>query len=185
MFQLPAKSASATGTGSFEFDPNYQYTFNFFSRDTNTIYPPCLEFKWDDSTFSTGSSVFITDEQINIAVSNNKNIFYDNEYVKFRVYAREKYPQRIYATSTLYKYNKCLPVTSYYSIIDLNTNLKVVDFDNVATRLSIDATSSFFRLYMNGLEPDRYYKIQIKSIIDGGTYIFDDDYYFKISQTVQ
>jgi hypothetical protein len=37
---------------------------------------------------------------------------------------------------------------------------------------------------MNGLEPERYYKIQIKSIIDGGTYIFDDDYYFKIAQTV-
>ena len=182
---MNSTSASVTGTGSFEFDPNYQYTFNFFSRDTNTIYPPCLEFKWDDSTFSTGSSVFITDEQINIAVSNNKNIFYDNEYVKFRVYAREKYPQRIYATSTLYKYNKCLPVASYYSIIDLNTNLKVVDFDNVATRLSIDATSSYFRLYMNGLEPDRYYKIQIKSIIDGGTYIFDDDYYFKVLQTVE
>jgi hypothetical protein len=54
----------------------------------------------------------------------------------------------------------------------------------VATQLSIDSESSYFRLYMNGLEPDRYYKIQIKSIIDGGTYIFDDDYYFKVSQTV-
>ena len=182
---MNSTSASRTGTGSFEFDPSYNYTFNFFSRDTNTIYPPCLEFKWNDSTFTTASSVFITDEQINIAIENNKNIFYDNEYVKFRVYAREKYPQRIYATSTLYKYNKCLPTSSYYSIIDLNTNLKIVDFDDIATKLSIDGTSSFFRLYMNGLEPDRYYKIQIKSIIDGGTYIFDDDYYFKVMQTVE
>lgn len=182
---IPNNGFIIRNTGSIEFDKNYIYTFNFFSRDTNTIYPPCLEFKWDDSTFNTGSTPTIPNEEINIAVSNNKNIFYDNEYVKFRVYAREKYPQRVYATSTLYKYNKLLPTASYYSIIDLNTNLKVVDFDNVATKLSADVTSSYFRMYMNGLEPDRYYKIQIKSIIDGGTYIFDDDYYFKVMQTVE
>lgn len=175
-----------TSDSSFEFNFNYQYTFNFFSRDTNTIYPPCLEFKWDDSTVTTSSAaVTVSNEEINIAIANNKNIFYDNEYVKFRVYAREKYPQRVYSSQSLYKYNKILPVAStYYSIIDLNTNLKVIDFDNVATKLSADDTSSYFRLYMNGLEPDRYYKIQIKSIIDGGTYIYDDDYYFKVSQTV-
>ena len=172
-------------SGSFEFDLNYQFTFNFFSRDTNTIYPPCLEFKWDDSIFTPGSTPLITNENINIAIANNKNIFYDNEYVKFKVYAREKYPQRIYTNTALTKYNKILPSSSYYSIIDLNTNLKVIDFDNVATKLSADSESSYFRLYMNGLEPDRYYKIQIKSIIDGGTYIYDDDYYFKISQTVE
>lgn len=181
---IPNNGFIIKNQNSLEFNPNYTYTFNFFSRDTNTIYPPCLEFKWNDSTFNTGSSVFITDENINIAIANNKNIFYDNEYVKFRVYTREKYPQRIYSQTSLNKYNKCLPVDSFYSIIDLNTNNKIIDFDNVATRLSIDDESSYFRLYMNGLEPDRYYKIQIKSIIDGGIYIFDDDYYFKIAQTV-
>ena len=169
---------------NIEFNYNYQYTFNFFSRDTNTIYPPCLEFKWDDSTFNTGSAVTIPNEEINIAIANNKNIFYDTEYVRFRVYAREKYPARVYSSQTLFKYNKLLPTASYYSIIDLNTNNVVVDFDNIATKLSADETSSYFRFYMNGLEPDRYYKIQIKSTIDGGTYIFDDDYYFKVSQTV-
>jgi len=181
---MNSTALSPNGTGSFEFDPNYRYTFNFFSRDTNTIYPPCLEFKWNDSTFNTGSAVTIPNEEINIAIANNKNSFYDTEYVKFRVYAREKYPARVYSQTSLYPYNKILPTASYYSIIDLNTNLKIVDFDTSATKLSADATSSYFRMYMNGLEPDRYYKIQIKSIIDGGTYIFDDDYYFKVLQTV-
>lgn len=178
-------SASATGTGSFEFDPNYEYTFNFFSRDTNTIYPPYLEFKWDDSTFNTGSTPFVPNEEINISIANNKNIFYDSEYVKFRVYAREKYPARKYTTQPLYIYNKLLPTSSYYSIIDLHSNLTVVEFDNISTKLSADVTSSYFRMYMDGLEPDRYYKIQIKSTIDGGTYIYDDDYYFKVLQTVE
>jgi len=184
-FIIMNDTSTSANTGSFEFNYNYIYTFNFFSRDTNTIYPPCLEFKWDDSTFNTGSTPFVSNEEINISVSNNKNIFYDNEYVKFRVYAREKYPQRNYSQQSLYIYNKLLPISSYYSIIDLNSNLKVIDFDNVATKLSADTTSSYFRLYMNGLEPDRYYKIQIKTTIDGGTYIYDDDYYFKVLQTVE
>jgi hypothetical protein len=182
---IPNNGFIIRNTGSIEFDYNYDYTFNFYSRDTNTIYPPCLEFKWDDSSINPGSTQYIGTEELNIAVANNKNIFYDTEYVKFRIYAREKYPQRNYVTSSLYIYNKLLPTSSYYSIIDLDSNLKVIDFDNVATKLSNDSTSSYFMLYMNGLEPDRYYKIQIKSNIGSGTYIYDDDYYFKISQTVE
>jgi hypothetical protein len=174
-------------SGSIEFDKNYTYTFNFFSRDTNTIYPPCLEFKWDDSTITTSSAaVTIPNEEINIAVANNKTTFYDNEYVKFRIYAREKYPARVYSTTALTKYNKILPTgDTYYSIIDASSNLVVIDFDNVATKLSADNTSSYFMLYMNGLEPERYYYIQIKTTINGGTYIFDDDYYFRVAQTVK
>ena len=33
---------------------------------------------------------------------------------------------------------------------------------------------------MNGLEPERYYKILIKTVIGGSTIIFDDNYYFKV-----
>ena len=181
---MNSTSESIVGSGSFEFDGDYSYTFNFYSRDTNTIYPPYLEFKWDSTTINPGSTPYITTEELNISVANNKNIFNENEYVKFRVYAREKYPTRNYTLSTLYQYNKLLPTASYYSIIDLDSNIKVVDFDNVATKLSNDVTSSYFMMYMNGLEPDRYYKIQVKSIIDGGTYIYDDDYYFKVLQTI-
>ena len=37
-------------------DRNYVTTVKYFSVDTHTIYPPQLEFKWDDFTFNTGSS---------------------------------------------------------------------------------------------------------------------------------
>jgi hypothetical protein len=33
---------------------------------------------------------------------------------------------------------------------------------------------------MNGLEPERYYAIVIKTEINGSTVIFDDNYYFKV-----
>lgn len=182
---IPNNGFIIRNSGSTEFDINYQYTFDFFSRDTNTIYPPCLEFKWNDSTFSPGSTSYVSDNNILVSLSNNKNVFYDSEYVKFRVYAKDRYPTRSFVTSSLQIYNKLLPTSSYYSIIDLQSNLKVIDFDISATQLSNDSVSSYFMLYMAGLEPDRYYKVQVKSIIDGGTYIYDDDYYFKVLQTVE
>jgi hypothetical protein len=34
---------------------------------------------------------------------------------------------------------------------------------------------------MNGLEPERYYKVLIKTILDNGeTVVFDENYYFKV-----
>ena len=33
---------------------------------------------------------------------------------------------------------------------------------------------------MNGLEPERYYSVLIKTKIDGATLIFDDENYFKV-----
>ena len=38
---------------------------------------------------------------------------------------------------------------------------------------------------MNGLEPDRYYRVLVKSIIGANVYIFDQpDFYFKVIQNV-
>jgi len=33
---------------------------------------------------------------------------------------------------------------------------------------------------MNGLQPERYYKILIKTIINGSVIVKDEDYYFKV-----
>jgi hypothetical protein len=56
----------------------------------------------------------------------------------------------------------------------------VVDFDTTYTKLSMDGTSSYFILYMDGLEPERYYKILIQTTIDGNTVVVSNDNYFKV-----
>ncbi len=56
----------------------------------------------------------------------------------------------------------------------------VVNFDDNYTQISSDSTGNYFDVYMSGLEPERYYKILIKTIINGSTKIFDDHYYFKV-----
>jgi len=56
----------------------------------------------------------------------------------------------------------------------------VIDFDEQFTQLSVDANGSYFTLYMNGLEPERYYNILIKTIINGNTLVLDNNYTFKV-----
>jgi hypothetical protein len=41
----------------------------------------------------------------------------------------------------------------------------VVDYDTSYTKISCDRISNYFDVYMNGLEPERYYKILIKTIL--------------------
>jgi hypothetical protein len=154
----------------------------FFSIDTHTIYPPQLEFKWRDYTWNTGSSTLniLDSTPATISLSNNPGFFYSGSINKFRVNSRPTYPPRIFQTASIYTTNYYLPTSSYYAVKDLDTNEFVIDFDSQYTQLSADETSSYFTLYMNGLEPERYYKILIKTIIDGSTIVFDDNYYFKI-----
>ena len=70
---------------------------------------------------------------------------------------------------------------AYYAIKDLDTNEYVIDFDGNYTKLSLDDNGSYFTLYMNGLEPERYYKILIQTTVNGSTIVFDENYIFKVT----
>ena len=161
-------------------DINSQVKLQYFSRDTHTIYPPCLELKWEDFVFNTGSLNPLTTSQAVISIDENPGIFYPNSINKFRVNARPEYPTRTFQTSSYYVQTYYLPTSSYYAIKDLDTNEYVVDFDTQFTKLSCDSNGNYFNLYMNGLEPERYYTILIKTIISGSTVIFDNNYNFKV-----
>ena len=168
---------------SIEFSSGSAFELKYFSVDTHTIYPPCLEFKWDDfSTVLTGSltSSILTNSNFKLTLPNNSGYFYNGSIAKVRVNARPSYPPRTFSTSSIYTTNYFLPTSSYWAIKDLDTNEYVVDFDDTYTKISADSTSNYFTVYMNGLEPERYYKFLIKTIIDGQTVISDDNYYFKV-----
>jgi len=159
---------------------SYAATLKFFSIDTNTIYPPCLELKWRDFAYNTGSNPTITGNNIYISLESNPGYFNTQAVNKFRLNVRPKFPTRVFQVAPIYTNNYYLPTSSYYAVQDVDTNEYIVDFDNTFTQISADTTSSYFTLYMNGLEPERYYKILIKTILEGSTYIIDENYYFKI-----
>ena len=159
-----------------------QPVMQYYSVDTNTIYPPQLEFKWDDSVWNPTSSIATLNKQnLYISLAENPGTFYSESINRFRLNVREKYPARVYSTSSLYTTQHYLPSASaWYAVKDLDTNEFVIDFDDDYTKLSADTTSSYFDIYMNGLEPERYYQILLKVNAGGSTTIYDDEYYFKV-----
>ena len=159
--------------------------FRFFSIDTNTIYPPQLEFRFNDYTFSTGSSTNVVLPQVEsfISVYNNQGTYYSQSVPRLRFAAMPKYPDRTFLTASLYSTNYYLPESqSLYAVKDTETNEFVIDFDSEYTRISSDEVSSFFDLYCNGLEPERYYTILVKTSVNGEVKVFDENIMFKIAK---
>jgi hypothetical protein len=155
----------------------------YYSVDTNTIYPPQLEFRWRDySTVLTGSLTgsIVTTTNLKLALNENPGIFYTDSVNRFRVNSSPLYPARTFQTSSYFTDLNFLPTSSFYAVKDLDTDEFIINFDTLYTQISSDSTGNYFDVYMNGLEPERYYKILIKTIVNGSTLIFDDQYYFKV-----
>ena len=168
-----------TSSGSFE-------DLKFFSRQTNTIYSPKIELKWDDHLPATGSNTgSLTELDIS---GNSENYLYpihfreaykENETVKFRFGARKRYIQKSFTTSVQTVSGSFIPHGSgSYSIIDMATNESVVPF-SAYTTMSCDTTSNYFKQDLNAFEPNRAYKILIKvNHNDGQEIIYDNDFEF-------
>jgi len=168
---------------TIEFNPNKQIqpVLQYYSIDTNTIYPPELEFRWDDYIYNTSSTInSLSGSNLYINLNENPGEFFTDSINRFRLNVREEYPKRVFQTSSIYTTQHYLPTSSYYAIKDLDTNEFVVDFDTTYTKISADESSNYFDIYMSGLEPQRYYKILIKVNNGSSTQVYDNNYYFKV-----
>ena len=172
---LRLSGSRETSSGSFE-------DLKFFSRQTNTIYSPKLELRWDDSSHSFGSLIPLD------VSGNTENYLYqmhareaykENETVKFRFGARKRYIDKSFSTSVQTVSGSYIGEGSAsYSIIDMATNESVVPF-SAYTTMSCDSVSNYFKQDLNSFEPNRAYKILVKvKHEDNQTIIYDDDFEF-------
>ena len=46
--------------------------------------------------------------------------------------------------------------------------------------MSADGNGMYFKLYMKGFQPERYYRILFKHKNNDGITVYDDEYYFKV-----
>ena len=182
-----------TATGSAEHDTSHQGNLKFFSRETNTIFPPKLEVEWDDSNWNTGSlsALSSTDlDRLKVYFKNLKPEYKEKSKVKFRVVGRELYPTRGFDTTPAALTVKYLPSGSrsleqgsYYSVKDAETEDVIIPFSTVSI-ISCDSTSNYFNLWMDGFQPERFYRFEIKVVSGSGadqtSMIYDDDYTFKV-----
>ena len=182
-----------TATGSAEGNSTPLGNLKFFSRETHTIFPPKLEVEWDDSSWNTGSlsELSSTDlDRLTVYFQNIKPEYKEKSKVKFRVVGRELYPTRGFETTPAALTIKTLPSGSrtieqgtYYSIKDAHTEDVIIPF-STGSIVSCDSSGNYFNVWMNGFQPERFYRFEIKVVsgsgVDQTSMIYDDDYEFKV-----
>lgn len=142
----------------------------FFSVDTHTIYPPTLQFKWDDTYYFPQGANYVLNDQITVTIANNPGQFTQDQVYKMRLSTRYTYPKRQFTTSSVYLTNLTLSEKTYWALQDVKTNEMVVDFDENFTKVSADSVGNYFTLYTSGLQVNRYYRLLIKTNIYSTTY---------------
>lgn len=158
-------------------------SLKFFATDSNTIYVPRLHVIWDDQVFNTGSLTEVGDNSLNINVK-MKKFYSQDEKAKIRIYANDRFPQRSYTTQSYHTINYFLPSSSYFAIKDAHTDEDMLPFNVTGSKISCDEKGSYFNLWMNALQPERFYRVVIKIEKEGGDVVemFDNNYYFKVTR---
>jgi len=155
----------------------------FFGRESHTIFVPRLEVCWDDQNKNSLETNNITSDTYVPYFKNIKPEYRTSEIYRFRIGVRPEFPTKSYVTSSFYKTDERLPVSSSYSIYDSVTNDVIIKDENIysnsTTKVSSDENGSYIDLRMDSFMPERYYKIQIKCIRTKDTQTFDD-FYFKV-----
>jgi len=158
-------------------------SLKFFGTDSNTIYVPRLHVVWDDSIFITGSLTRVDVDGLtpNIKL---KKFYSQDEKAKIKIHANKRFPQKNYTTEAYHLTNYYLPSSSYYEVRDAHTDEVILPFDYTGSKISCDGTSSYFNLWMNSFQPERFYRIVLKVETSGGdnVQIFDNNYYFKVTR---
>ena len=152
----------------------------YFSVDTHTIYPPKLVFKWDDSSYTLPDGKEVISGSINVSLYNNREEYNQNDEAFFRIHVRDKYPTRQFTSSSNYLNPGYFTTSSFYSVRDSHTEEEVIPFDDNFTKISADTEGMYFKVYMKGLQPERYYRVLFKHTNNEGTIIYDDNYHFKV-----
>jgi hypothetical protein len=144
---------------------------------------------WASSSVSTSASYSTATTQMMNAISTEDFVIYldnlqdeyvQNSRIKFRVKARELYPRKTFVTeSWAYSRDTGFISSSYYEIRDAWTEEEIMPW-SVYTQISVDATGSYFDLHLNGMEPERLYRILFKVVKGNIETVYDKNYAFRI-----
>lgn len=149
----------------------------YYSSDTHTIYNPQLQIRYDDSEYNEvlfdnqliSGSLYVEDNPMIVIKNANSNYPHDSINTIF-VYGREQYPHLTYSITNEYKVNKSLPITTYYSVIDMVTDEYVIPYSKYTKLSQTNEYGSFFRFDSSMLHIDRYYKFEFKIVWDDYTH---------------
>jgi len=162
-YGLLVKLSGSTEDGTLE---RSYYTKKFFARGSQYFFKrPIIEARWDSSSVHTASlpSPYVRADEYLYKITNFKSSYKTYENVTFKVNTRNKdWQPNVYTVAT----NKApvdLVDESYYKIRRVVDNYIVVDYSTGSTpsysKLSYNATGSYFDFDMSNLEPNYLYEI--------------------------
>lgn len=156
------------------------YLHHFFSRDTHTMYQPYLDIKWRDQEWGNYGTGLPSGKDYHVEISPQSLELYPEQEVKLYISPKVKYPVRIFSTSSLYVQPYTLPSSSVWRVIDDQTSQPLVDFDSEYTLLHSDQNGNYVKFNTSILEPDRYYRIEVKTFDNNTFRILDTKVPFKL-----
>jgi hypothetical protein len=159
-------------------------SLKFFSKDTHTIYLPTIEVKYDDSVNSASLPLIDTEEDVQIIPINLKGEYSEQSTPKIRVASRYQYPVDTWSTQSSYLTRYRLPSGSQYAVYNANSDDAIIGFSNY-TKISDDSTSNYFKLHLDSLQPERYYRLKIRVPNSGSTstyQVYDEKWIFKVTR---
>jgi hypothetical protein len=165
---------------TLETDIQHRGSLQYFSAETHTIYPPRLEFRWNDSTYAYAGQQLDMDnpDRVFFYLRNNKGAYKRGSKITFYPTGRLKYPAKTYGNTSAEVQIFDLQQNAWeYSIIDCKTEEVIMPF-GVYTRVSNNANGPYFTIWSNSLFEERHYKIQLLHVKSTTYYDIKDT--FKI-----
>lgn len=162
-----------------ENDKTNEGNIKVFSTQTHTIHQPTLEVVWNNQVFSTGSLVKIPDLNVKVSPTNLRQTYTKGDVDKLTFVVRDQYPQRSFNSILRYKNKYYLPSSSYYSIVDVQSNTVVIPFDEYST-INTDGNSSYIELDTSPLYKGRFYKLKLKIVTGSYSRVIDTETLFKV-----
>lgn len=162
-----------------ELDNDNRGNIKIFSTQTHTIHQPTLEIAWDTQTFLTGSLVAIPDLNVKVVASNLRKEYTKGDVDKLTFVVRDKYPLRSFNSTLRYKNKYYLPSSSFYSIVDAQSNTTIIPFDEYS-KIDTDQNGSYVVLDTSPLYKGRFYKLKLKVVTGVYSRVIDTETLFKV-----
>jgi hypothetical protein len=164
-----------------EVDARNVGNIRFFSRNTHTIYTPLIIAKWNDQQYITGSlTASNAPAEITVIPRNLRPRYLKGQVARVDLSVRDQYPVRTFDTAfTAWDGVDRLPSSSYFSVIDQQSNTTIIPFDQYSL-VSCDGTGSYVKFRTDALWPGRYYKLMFKVDDQGYEQIFDSAHTFMV-----
>jgi hypothetical protein len=162
-----------------EQDNDNEGNIKIFSTQTHTVHQPTLEIAWDNQTFVTGSLKTPPSLDVKIAPSNLREVYTKGDVDKVNLVVRDQFPLKSFDSILRYNNKYYLPSSSYYSIVDTQSNTTIIPFDEFS-KIDTDTAGSYVVLDTSVLYPGRFYTLKLKIELGPYVRVVDTNTLFKV-----